>query len=105
MMAFVFDVMHASIFSRSAKKYPSSGFVCRGWILAPGSGDKGMIVRIERLRNDDLVAVVQNTVACDLERFAPARGDEHIPRVQRHADARIIAADRVDQRRDAGEGA
>ena len=69
-----------------------------------GGGDKGMIVRIERLWDDDLVAVVQNTVARDLERFAPARGDEHIPRVQRHADAGIIAADGVDQRRDAGRG-
>ena len=76
----------------------------QGMDTGAGRGDKGMIVRIERLWDDDLVAVVQNTVARDLERFAPARGDEHIPRVQRHADARIIAADRVDQRRDAGRG-
>ena len=66
--------------------------------------DERMVVRVERLRNDDLVAVIQKTVAGDLKRLAAAGGDENIAVLQLHADAVIIALYGLQQRRNAGRG-
>ena len=63
---------------------------------------EGGVVRIKRLRNDDLVALVENAAQHDLQRFAAAGGDEYILFAQLCADLGIIAADSVDQLRHAG---
>ena len=71
---------------------------------ASGGRDERVIVRIERLGDNDLVAVVQQTVCRDLQCFAAAGGDEDVGLVQLHADIAVISLDRFDQFRDAGRG-
>ena len=71
---------------------------------AAGRGDEGMVVGIERLGDDDLVAVVEQTVGRDLQRFAAAGRHKDVGLAQLHADVPVIALDRGDQLRNAGGG-
>ena len=63
-----------------------------------------MVVGVERLGDDDLVAVVEQTVGRDLQRFAAAGRHEDVGLAQLHADVPVIALDRRDQLRNAGGG-
>ena len=71
---------------------------------ASGGRDERVVIRVERLGDNDLVAVVQQTVCRDLQCFAAAGGDEDVGLVQLHADIAVISLDRFDQFRDAGRG-
>lgn len=63
-----------------------------------------MVVGVERLGDDDLVAVVEQTVGRDLQRFAAAGRHKDVGLAQLHADVPVIALDRGDQLRNAGGG-
>ena len=69
-----------------------------------GQGDGGMVVGIERLRDDDLIAVVQNGGHDHLQGLAAAGGGQDIPPLQLDADAGIVAADGIHQHRNAAGG-
>jgi len=62
-----------------------------------GGGDEGVVVGIERFGDDDLVAVVEDALRGDLQRFAAACRDEHLARIERDPDVLVVAADGVDQ--------
>ena len=64
--------------------------------------DKGVVVGIKRLWNDDLIAVVEYAVECDGERFASAGRDENIACRIFDVNARVIFADSLDHIRYAG---
>ena len=66
--------------------------------------DERVIVRVERLGDDDLVAVVQQTVCRDLQCFAAAGRNEDVGLVQSNADVFIVLPDSFNQFRDAGRG-
>ena len=66
--------------------------------------DERVIVRIERLGDNDLVAVVQQTVCRNLQCFAAAGRNEDVGLVQSNADVFIVLPDSFDQFRDAGRG-
>ena len=71
---------------------------------ASGGRDDRVIVRVERLGDDDLVAVVQQTVCRNLQCFAAAGRNEDVGLVQSNADVFIVLPDSFDQFRDAGRG-
>ena len=71
---------------------------------AAGGRDERVVIRVERLGDDDLVAVVQQAVCRDLQRFAAAGGDENVGLVKPDADGFIVLPDGFDQLRDAGRG-
>ena len=49
-----------------------------GRMLRAAGVDQGIVVGVEGLRDEDLVAVVQDAVHGDLQRLAAAGGDEDI---------------------------
>ena len=69
-----------------------------------GEGDGGVVVRVERFGNDDLVAVVKQRRHGHLQRFAAAGGDKDVLFIQLYADIVVIIADRVDKCGNAGGG-
>ena len=64
----------------------------------------GVVVGIEGLGNQDLVAVVENAVEGDLQGLGAAVGDENIPGVEVHVQLVIVMPDGVDEHRHAGGG-
>lgn len=65
----------------------------------------GVVVGIEGLGNEDLVAVVENAVEGDLQGLGAAVGDENVTGVEVHVQLVIVMLDGVDEHRHAGEGA
>ena len=61
--------------------------------------DHGVVVGIEGLRDQDLVAVVQDAVEHDLQRLAAAGGDQDLARLKVHIQIVIILLDGIDQHR------
>ena len=70
-------------------------------LRAAGIGH-GVVVGIERLGDEDLVAVVEDAVHGDLQRLAAAVGDKDITGVEVHVQIGVILSDRLDQLRDTG---
>ena len=70
-------------------------------LRAAGIGH-GVVVGIERLGDEDLVAVVENAVHGDLQRLAAAVGNKDITGVEVHVQIGVILSDRLDQLRDTG---
>ena len=62
----------------------------------------GVVVGIEGLGDQDLVAVVQNAVHGDLQSLAAAVGDENIALFKVHAQIVIVLLDGVDQHGNTG---
>ena len=62
----------------------------------------GVVVGIERLGDQDLVAVVQDAVHGDLQGLAAAVGDKDITGLEVHAQIVVILPDGGDQLGDAG---
>ena len=58
--------------------------------LRTGQCDRGVVVGIEGLGNDDLVAVVENRGKGHLQRLAAAGGGQDISTLQLDADASVI---------------
>ena len=69
-----------------------------------GQGDGGMVVGIEGLRDDDLIAVVQNGGHDHLQGLAAAGGRQDIAPLQLHTDALVVGAYRVQQHGDTAGG-
>ena len=72
-------------------------------VRAAGVGHGG-VVGIERLGDENLVAVIQNALERDAQRLAAANGDVNIVRVKVHIELGIVAADGLDQLGDTGRG-
>ena len=68
-----------------------------------GAGHR-VVVGVERLGNENFVAVVKNALQRDLKRFAAAGGDVDLALVEVHVELVIVVLDRVDQLGDAGRG-
>ena len=68
-----------------------------------GAGHR-VVVGVERLGNENFVAVVKNALQRDLKRFAAAGGDVDLALVEVHVELVIVVPDRVDQLGDAGRG-
>ena len=66
--------------------------------------DKGRVIWVVRLRDDDLRVGIQNAQAGQKQRFAAAGGDEHIVRLQVHVQFPIIGPDRIDKLRGSRRG-
>ena len=66
-----------------------------------GAGHR-VVVGVERLGNENFVAVVKNALERDLKRLAAAGGDVDLTFVKVHVELVVIVLDRVDQLRDAG---
>ena len=61
-----------------------------------GQRDKRAVVRVKRLGDDDLVALVENAAERDLQRFTAAGGDEHLLVGDGRIDLAVVVDDRVD---------
>ena len=72
--------------------------------LRTGQSDRGVVVGIERLGDDDLVAVVQNRGKGHLQRFAAAGGGQNVSAFQLDADAPVIIPHRVQINRQTARG-
>ena len=70
-------------------------------LRAAGIGH-GVVVGIERLGDEDLIAVVEDAVHGDLQRLAAAVGDEDIAGLKVHVQIVVILLDRRNQLRDTG---
>ena len=68
-----------------------------------GAGHR-VVVRVERLGNQNFVAVVKNALQRDLKRLTAADGDVDLALVEVHVELVIVVLDRVDQLGDAGRG-
>ena len=62
----------------------------------------GVVVGIEGLGDQDLVAVIQDAVHGDLQRLAAAVGDQDVTLFKVHAQVVIVFLDGVDQNGDTG---
>ena len=69
-----------------------------------GQGNGGVVIGIERLRNDDLIAIVQNGGHDHLQGLAAAGGGQDISPLQGDADTLVVGADSVQQHGDAAGG-
>ena len=70
-------------------------------LRAAGVGH-GVVVGIEGLGDEDLIAVIQDAVHGDLQRLAAAVGDEDITGIEVHTQIGVVLADGLDQLRDTG---
>ena len=61
-----------------------------------GQRDERAVVRVERLGDDDLVALVEDAAERDLQRLAAASGNEHLLVGDGGVDLAVIVDDRVD---------
>ena len=72
--------------------------------LSAGAVDKGIVIGIEGLRDQDLVIRVQYAAQGNLQGFAAAGGHQNVPFPIIDADAGIVPLNRLDQLRNAGAG-
>ena len=82
-------------------------FLGRGGQRADGRArcaHEGVVVGVEGLRNDDLIAIIQNAVERDGKRFAAAGGDDHVVGLQMNVQIGVIFFDSLDHFRDTGGG-
>ena len=66
-----------------------------------GQRDERAVVRVERLGDDDLVALVEDAAERDLQRLAAAGGDEHLLVGDGRVDLAVVVDDGVDHFRHA----
>ena len=64
----------------------------------------GVVVGVERLGDEDLVAVVEDALECDGKRLAAAGGDVDFTLIEVHIELIVVALDGVDQLGDTGGG-
>ena len=64
----------------------------------------GVVVGVERLGDEDLVAVVEDALERDGKRLAAAGGDVDLALIEVHIELIVVALDGVDQLRDTGGG-
>ena len=63
--------------------------------LRSGQRDRGVVVGVEGLGDDDLVPVVQDRGKGHLQSFTAAGGGQNIPAFQLHTDALVIITHRI----------
>ena len=68
-----------------------------------GAGHR-VVVGVERLGNQNFIAIVENALQRDLKGLAAAGGDVDLALVEVHVELVIVVLDRVDQLGDAGRG-
>ena len=66
-----------------------------------GERDERAVVRVERLGDDDLIALIEDAAERDLQRLAAAGGDEHLLVGDGRVDLAVVVDDGVDHLRHA----